>query len=110
MNNLERDYTILYHGRYFFVICFIAYWIIKRILKSIKQNYKHKITTSFKCLDGHIVRSKGELIIDNHLHHLGIEHEYENTTKIWDKSIKYDWHLLKYEIYIEYWGYTGKIK
>ncbi len=63
---------------------------------------------SFKCLDGHIVKSKGELIIDNHLHHLGLEHEYENIIEIQGNSVKYDWYLPEYEVYIEYWGYFGK--
>ena len=96
-------------GGILFVVCFvIVYWIINKIVKSIKKKYKPKIATSFKCLDDHIVRSKGELIIDNHLHRLGIEHEYENTIRIRGMPIKYDWYLPKDKIYIEYWGYHGK--
>jgi len=89
----------------FFVIC---YWIIRKILKSLKKKYVPKVATSFRCLDSHVVRSKGELIIDNHLHRLGIEHEYENTIRVRDKPIKYDWYLPRNKIYVEYWGYYGK--
>ena len=96
-------------GGIIFVVCFvIAYWIIRKILKFIKKKYIPKKATSFKCLDGHVVRSKGELVIDNHLHRLGIEHKYENTIRIRGMPIKYDWYLPKYKIYIEYWGYHGK--
>jgi len=95
-------------GIIFVVIFVIAYWSIRKILKSIKKKYKPKVATNFKCLDGHVVRSKGELMIDNHLYRLGIEHEYENTIRIRGKPIKYDWYLPKDKIYIEYWGYYGK--
>ncbi|GAG63726.1 unnamed protein product, partial [marine sediment metagenome] len=73
-----------------------------------KKKYQPQRATSFKCLDGHIVRSKGELIIDNHLYRLGLEHEYENTIRIRGKPLKYDWYLPDYKAYIEYWGYYGK--
>ena len=96
-------------GGIIFVVCFvIAYWIVRKILKFLKKIYFPKIATSFKCLDGHVVRSKGELVIDNHLYRLGIEHEYENTIRIRGMPIKYDWYLPKYKVYIEYWGYHGK--
>jgi len=96
-------------GGIIFVVCFvIAYWIIRKILKIIQKKHIPKIATSFKCLDGHVVRSKGELIIDNHLHRLGIDHEYESTIRIRGLPLKYDWYLPKAKIYIEYWGYYGK--
>ncbi|UCC19946.1 MAG: hypothetical protein JSV62_01315 [Promethearchaeota archaeon] len=72
------------------------------------KKYLPQRASSFKCLDGHIVKSKAELIIDNHLYRLGFEHIYENTIKIRGKPIKYDWYLPKFDIYIEYWGYFGK--
>ncbi|MFX1350198.1 MAG: hypothetical protein ACFE92_16135 [Promethearchaeota archaeon] len=96
-------------GGIIFVICFgVIYWLILKILKLTKKKYLPERATSFKCLDGHIVKSKGELVIDNHLHRLGLEHEYENTIRIRGNPIKYDWHLPEYDVYIEYWGYFGK--
>ncbi|KKM94348.1 hypothetical protein LCGC14_1199160 [marine sediment metagenome] len=47
-------------------------------------------------------------MIDNHLHRLGFEHEYENTIRIRGHPLKYDWYLPKYKTYIEYWGFYGK--
>ncbi len=73
-----------------------------------KKKFLPQRATSFKCLDGHIVKSKGELIIDNHLYRLGLAHEYENTIRVKGDPIKYDWYLPKYDVYIEYWGYYGK--
>jgi len=96
-------------GGIIFVICFgIIYWIILKILNLYKRKFLPQRATSFKCLDGHIVKSKGELVIDNHLYHLGLEHEYENTIRIRGNPIKYDWYLPEFDVYIEYWGYFGK--
>lgn len=67
-----------------------------------------QVATSFKCMDGHTVRSKGELIIDNYLHFLDLEHEYENIIRVHGNPIKYDWYLPKYKTYIEYWDFHGK--
>ncbi|MFW9988495.1 MAG: hypothetical protein ACFFC3_07555 [Candidatus Odinarchaeota archaeon] len=96
-------------GGVIFVICFILIaWFILKIKKTIKKKYLPQIATSFKCLDGHIVKSRGELIIDNQLYRLGIKHEYEDTIIIRGNHLKYDWYLPEYKIYIEYWGYFGK--
>ncbi|MCK4383035.1 MAG: hypothetical protein KAW66_07065 [Candidatus Lokiarchaeota archaeon] len=96
-------------GGIIFVICFIViYWAVFKVRKFYKKKYQPQRATSFKCLDGHIVRSKGELIIDNHLYRLGLEHEYEKTIRIRGKPLKYDWYLPDYKAYIEFWGYYGK--
>ena len=96
-------------GGIIFVLCFgTIYWIIKKVLKFSKKKYMPKNAILFKCLDGHLVRSKGELIIDNHLHRLGIEHEYEKTLTIRGKPLMCDWYLPGFKVYIEYWGYFGK--
>ena len=92
-----------------YIFCFsIIYFLLRKILKSSKKKYFPQRAISFKCLDGHIVKSKGELIIDNYLYHIGIEHEYENTIRVRGKPMKCDWYLPLYDIYIEYWGYYGK--
>lgn len=96
-------------GGIVFVVCFIIiYWAKRKITKFYQKKYRPQVATSFKCFDGHVVRSKGELVIDNHLHRLGIDHEYEKTIKVRGNSIKYDWYLPKFKTYIEYWGFHGK--
>jgi len=59
-------------------------------------------------MDGHIVKSKGELIIDNYLFLNEIRHTYEKELKMGGQKVKSDWYLPEYDIYIEYWGYYGK--
>ena len=86
----------------------IIYFLTLKISKFSKKKYHSQRATSFKCLDGHIVKSKGELIIDNYLNSLGLDHKYEDTIRIRGKLLKYDWYLPDFDIYIEYWGYFGK--
>ncbi len=105
------DFTIYFIlGGIFFIIIFIFLVLgYRKLKKFLIRKGKIKRPTSFKCLDGHVVRSKGELMIDNHLYRLGITHEYEKTIKVRGKPIKYDWFLPDYKVYIEYWGFYGKL-
>ncbi len=68
----------------------------------------------FTCTDGHIVKSKSEMIIDNWLFDHGVPHAYEKKLPI-DADERHDLHpdfcLPGYgndteDIYIEYWGYN----
>ena len=95
-------------GGIFIIIFIIAFFIVKKLKKYFSKKYFPETATNFKCMDGHIVRSKGELIIDNFLYNHGIKHEYENKIKVHGNIVKYDWFLPEYDIYIEYWGYYGK--
>ena len=97
-------------GSFLVIIIVIIFKIIKHTF-NVKS--KHNLPNSkrirlFKCLDGHIVKSKGELIIDNYLTILRIEHVYEKTIKIKGNNVKCDWYLPEIDVYIEYWGYSGK--
>jgi len=89
-------------------IFFTIYYQLRRLLNKVKASEKTELLLKLKCLDGHIVKSKGELIIDNYLYLRGIQHIYEKTIKINGKSIKPDWFLPKLKLYIEYWGFYGK--
>jgi hypothetical protein len=59
-------------------------------------------------MDGHSVRSKGELIIDNFLYVWGLKHIYEKKIVTRDDVILPDWYLPEYNLFIEYWGYSGE--
>ena len=39
---------------------------------------------------------------------LGIDHAYEKVIKIKGNNVKCDWYLPEIDVYIEYWGYSGK--
>ena len=103
-----NDIYFLFGGFVFVIIFVFFYHLIKKLRNFFKKSYQPKTPSSFKCLDGHIVRSKGELIIDNFLHNNNIHHHYEKIIKVRGKPIKCDWYLPKLDIYIEYWGYFGK--
>ncbi len=96
------------------IIIFITYLVIKKKrANGSKKKPKNEQSQSiqikkYTCLDGHLVKSKGELIIDNYLYLLKIDHKYEKSIYIFGSKIKYDWYLPKYDIYIEYWGFGGK--
>lgn len=97
-------------GGIVFVLIFILISIgLKKLKKLLIKKGRIKRPTSFICLDGHKVRSKGELIIDNHLHRLNLNHIYEKTINVRGKPIKYDWYLPDSKVYIEYWGFYGKL-
>ena len=87
-------------GIVFLILFIIILYFGLKIKNALKKPEKRERPTSFKCLDGHIVKSKGELIIDNHLHRLGIVHEYETTVKVHGNKIKTDWYLPEYRVYI----------
>ncbi|MFW9828398.1 MAG: hypothetical protein ACFFEY_12480 [Candidatus Thorarchaeota archaeon] len=101
---------------YFFLggIIFVFFFVVLSVLIKKVKNYllkkgRIKRPTRFLCLDGDKVRSKGELIIDNHLNRLGVNHIYEKKLIVNGKPIKCDWYLPDYKAYIEYWGFYGKL-
>lgn len=61
-------------------------------------------STSYIAMDGHIVKSRAELVIDNFLYSQQILHEYEKEITLKDKRLSPDWYLSEYGIYIEFWG------
>jgi len=69
---------------------------------------------SYNCDDGHVVKSKSEMIIDNYLFEKGVSHAYEKDLPI-DENANRDLHpdffLLNLsndgvDVYIEHWGYN----
>jgi len=60
-----------------------------------------------KCDDGHYVRSKAEMLIDNWLFKNNIAHAYETAVylpKNPDRVLLCDFYLPQGDVYIEYWG------
>ena len=100
--------NLIFVGALFLIVFVIIYYSIKKFKKKKKKYPKEDSISSFKCLDSHFVKSKGELIIDNYLYILDIRHSYEKKIKILNKNIKCDWFLPEYNVYIEYWGFHGK--
>lgn len=69
-------------GIIFVIAIAVIYYLIQFYRKKLREKYTPQRATNFKCLDDHVIRSKGELIIVNHLTRLNIAHEYENTINI----------------------------
>jgi len=65
------------------------------------------LESRYKADDGHYVRSRAELVIDNWLYHHKILHAYEARLP-GKENIFCDFYLPDYNIYIEYWGLEGK--
>jgi len=58
---------------------------------------------NFRADDGHFVRSRAEVIIDNYLYHHNLVHAYERKLPIEDVVFS-DFYIPKNDIYIEFWG------
>lgn len=67
------------------------------------QNSKFNENKMYKCTDGDMVRSNGEVRIDDWLSENKIEHICEKKLPISD-LLYCDWYLPKYDVYIEFWG------
>lgn len=85
------------------LILLVAYFIYKKYL-AIREKKPKKVIW-YKCLDGHKVRSLGELVIDNALYLMNVPHEYEDYINKFKSKFKYDWYLPQNQLYIEYFGY-----
>jgi hypothetical protein len=67
----------------------------------IRNNYQRP---ELRTQDGHYVRSKAELIIDNWLYVSKIVHAYEKKVQNIDEDILCDFYIPTGKVYIEYWG------
>ena len=95
----------------FIVLVLISVWIINnlRIKSKHGKGYTSSYPSSYICSDGHVVRSLSECYIDEFLSKNGVIHKYEDIIlSTADKKYKYDWYLQDVDIYVEFFGYSGK--
>ena len=74
------------------------------------MDIRDKYPPELKTDDGHFVRSKAEMLIDNWLFKNNIPHAYEVSVFLPnnpDQDLYCDFFLPTYGIYIEYWGLEG---
>jgi hypothetical protein len=73
----------------------------------VEEDYRRKFPAAYTATDGHAVRSKAEVIIDNYLYNRGNAHAYEPVLFCGNKKLIPDF-LLKNDdgedVCIEYWG------
>ncbi|MBI1368695.1 MAG: glycerol kinase [Planctomycetes bacterium] len=67
------------------------------------QDFRTKFPATFRTSDGHMVRSRAEVMIDNWLYAQGIVHAYERRLPI-EEDVYCDFYLPNKHVYIEYWG------
>ena len=67
------------------------------------KNFRDKFPAKYRTEDGHWVRSKAELIIDNWLYRGRIVHAYERRVPIEEKLLC-DFFIPIGKVWIEYWG------
>lgn len=67
------------------------------------DSFREKFPAEMRTQDGHYVRSKAEMIIDNQLYQYEVVHAYERKLPLEDE-IYCDFYLPNKKVYIEYWG------
>ena len=67
------------------------------------NNFRTKFPAQYRTQDGHQVRSKAEVLIDNWLFTHEINHSYERKLPI-AEDVYCDFYLPQGKVYIEYWG------
>lgn len=87
---------------------FFAARVFRALRRAQARKYQPDRATKFRCSDGHVVRSKGEALVDEFFARRGIAHVYEQTIRVKGHPVKYDWYLPDHDVYVEYWGYHGK--
>lgn len=67
------------------------------------DNFREKFAPTHRTTDGHWVRSKAEMLIDNWLYMSAIVHAYERRLPI-EEELYCDFYIPEGKVYIEYWG------
>ena len=68
-----------------------------------ERGFRERFPARHRTTDGHLVRSKAELLIDNWLYMAGIVHAYERQLPI-QEAASCDFYLPGGKVYLEYWG------
>ncbi len=71
--------------------------------------FRDKFEAKHRSADGHLVRSKAEMLIDNWLYMAEIVHAYERKLPI-EEDVYCDFYIPTGRVYIEYWGYDNDAK
>ena len=73
------------------------------------NDFREKFKAEHRATDGHFVRSKAEMLIDNWLYMAEIVHSYERKLPI-EEDVYSDFYVPTGKVYIEYWGYENDQK
>ena len=73
------------------------------------SDFRQQLQAKLRTTDGHFVRSKAEMLIDNWLYMAEIPHAYERKLPI-EEEVYSDFYIPTGKVYIEYWGYENNEK
>ena len=71
--------------------------------KSTSDNFRERFPATFRTKDGHMVRSRAEVIIDNALYDYKLAHAYERKLPV-EEDLYSDFFIPCENVYLEYWG------
>ncbi len=77
--------------------------ISKEVVQTSNDNFREKFPASLRTKDGHMVRSRAEVIIDNALYDYKLAHAYERKLPI-EEDLYSDFFIPTENVYIEFWG------
>lgn len=72
-------------------------------------SFREKFEAKHRAADGHFVRSKAEMLIDNWLYMAEIVHAYERKLPI-EEDVYSDFYIPTGKVYVEYWGLENDAK
>lgn len=75
----------------------------KEVVHEYTLNFRNKFPSKYRTSDGHQVRSRAELAIDNWLYQNRVIHVYEKMLPI-EEEVYSDFYIREGNVYIEYWG------
>ncbi|OIR15990.1 hypothetical protein GALL_34940 [mine drainage metagenome] len=73
------------------------------------EGFREKFPPTIRASDGHMVRSRGEAMIDALFYENRIVHAYERLVPV-EQAMYCDFYLPEYDLYIEFWGMESNPK
>lgn len=73
------------------------------------EGFRDKFLPTIRASDGHMVRSRGEAMIDALFYEHRIVHSYERLVPV-EQAMYCDFYLPEYDLYIEFWGMESNPK
>jgi very-short-patch-repair endonuclease len=74
-----------------------------------ESNFRERFPAKFRATDGHWVRSRSEVLIDNWLYMAGVVHAYERQVPI-EEEMYCDFYLPAGKLYLEFWGMENEAR
>lgn len=71
--------------------------------EKLQPGFREKFEATHRATDGHMVRSKAEMLIDNWLYMFRVVHAYERRLPV-EEELYCDFYIPEGNVYIEYWG------